>query len=916
MCLQVRRQYNCGHEKVLTIQCAAANTLAAMGNTINESSSSNPSLSDDYAAITQFLLTQCIKQGDLPTEEQKSDKLCETCNETPSVNIPGSDRDFNNAFQLAIGMSDNRSMKWTDENGNVWDVREETKASRPPPPPKNNADDGDDGEKRIKPSEMSLYDSVNFKWMDKEGNELTSREEKQLLTKEKPGMFAAIKTPAQKRSISSLNAKYQSAMHQSFLANTPEKSPRLSPHPNSTQRTVSTGSSLLSAFQSMTSVISSAPPPGPTPKRSLAEKIEYYADKAEAAVPESPKTVDEARNKYEADRDAAKNADMTIKEWKKWKYEAEQAAAEHDSTASPPKQAANVKTRAVDRRAAARRAAPNDRIYGVGAPRTSSSTTSAPRHTIDEQKTTAKEKIAVIVLKLANEALTPDVANDHDETSTEKGRIMSNLHTAALSAMKNNLEESMMSTPRTSDDFQSMTDEESASSLLSCADESIISAPETGDQDTIIAKKSASSASSVIGSDSDSIISSSTATGNQRTIVKKKGDSGLLSTVQEEGPYPRTVVASLEAEIAAVKNKLASMPPILTFSDDEDKEADAPEVMSKSKKKRTKEKAKMARAADAAKVNAESGKKSLNSILDPTRVQKKVEESKKTYNARAASLAASAQALKDSSYKCPLGQNKAKPAEEHSSTTEDWPLGGAPVPWAPAARGHEFDGLKAAFTAARVRIAARKAAENDAGLDSYSEGDNAASEPASAPKPSATPKLRLGPMDGLKFAGLVGSLFADEKKALVFSNPKPASDGQTLADKDGASRVVATPQESTASGPETVSLNATDGTSEKNLASTQQPVADGQTVAEKITEFSKLGFPQEGTSSGPETAAEAVIASKVNLPSSPDKDKNSPMDVVDTPKKSIAAASEIGAVSDATAATNVSLPSSPWIPDY
>ena len=485
MCLQVCRHYNCGHEKVLTIQCAAANTLAAMGNTTNESSSSTPSLSDDYAVITQFLLSQCIKQGDLPTEEQKSNKLCETCSETFSINIPSSDRDFSDAFQLAIGMNDNRPMKWTDENGNVWDVREDTKASRPPPPPKNDADDGDGGEERIRPSEMSLYDPVNFKWTDKEGNELTSREEKQLLTKEKPGMFAAMKTPAQQRSISSLNAKYQSAMQQSFLTTTPEKSPRSWPHSGSAQSTVSTGSSLLSAFQSMTAITSLAPPSGPTPKRSLAEKMGYYADKAESAMPESPKTVDEARKKYEADRDAAKNADMTIEEWKKWKYEAEQAAAEHDSMTSPPKQAARVKMLAVDRRAAARRAAADDRIYGVGAPKTSFSTTSAPRPTIDEQKTAAKDKIAAIVLKLANEALTPDGADDDDEISTEKRRIMSNLHTTALSAMKNNLEESMMLTPKTSGDFQSMTEEDSASSLLSFADESILSVPETGDQDKI-----------------------------------------------------------------------------------------------------------------------------------------------------------------------------------------------------------------------------------------------------------------------------------------------------------------------------------------------------------------------------------------------------------------------------------------------
>lgn len=906
MCLQVRRHYNCSHEKVFTIQCAAASSLAAMGNTTNESSSNAPSLSDDYAVITQFLLTQCIKQGDLPTEEQKSNKLCETCNETSSVNIPGTNRDFSDAFQLAIGMNDNRPMKWTDENGNIWDVREETKASRPPPPPKNDADGGDDGEERIRPSEMSLYDSINFKWTDKEGNELTSREEKQLLTKEKPGMFAAMKTPVQKRSISSLNAKYQSAMHQSFLATTPEKSPRPWPHQGSAQRTVSTGSSLLSAFQSITSVTSSAPPPGPTPKRSLAEKLEYYADRAEYAVPESPKTVDEARKKYEADRDTAKNADMTIEEWKKWKYEAEQAAAEHDSMASPSKQTARVEMRTVDRRAAARRAAANDRIYGVGAPKTSSSTTSAPRPTIDEQKTIAKEKITAIVLKLANEGLTPDAADDDDETSTEKRIIMSNFHTAAFSAMKNNLEESVMSTPKTSGDFQSMIEEESVSSLLSSADESLISAPATGDQDTIIVKKNASS---VIGSDNDSIISSSTATGNQRTVVNKSSASGLLSTVQEEGPGPdpRPVVASLEAEIAAVKNKLASMPPTVSFSDDEDKEADAPEVMSKRKNKRMKEKAKKAHAAAVAEVNAETDKKSVNSILDPTRVQKKVEENKKAYNARAASLAASAQALKDSNHKYPLGQGKVKPVEEPTSATENWPPGGAPVPLAPAAPGHELDGVKAAFAAARVRIAAWKAAKKEAGLDSSSEKEDVASAPASAPEPAAPSKRWLGQRDGLNFAGFVGNLFADEKKALLLSSSKPTSDGQRLADKDGAYGVVATPQEGTTSGPETVRLSATDGVAD--LASAQQPLAEGQTVGEKVTEFGNLGAPQKAISSEPETATEAAVALKVSLPSSPP-------DAVDTPKKSMSPGPEIAAAFDVAAATDVSLPSSPWIPDY
>ena len=907
MCLQVCRHYHCGHEKVLTIQCAATNTLAAMGNAANESSSNILSLSDDHAMITQFLLTQCMKQSNLPTEEQKSSKLCETCNETTSAHIPGSDRDFSDAVQLAIGLNDNKPMKWTDEHGNVWDVRDETRVSRPPPPPKDSAGDGDDGEERIRPSEMSLFEPINFKWTDKEGNELTSRDEKQLLTKEKPGMFAAMKAPGPKRSISSLNAQYQSAIHQSFLATTPEKGPRPWPYPGSAQRNVSTGSSLLSAFQSMTSTTSSAPPPGPTPKRSLAEKLEYYVDKVEAPMPQSPRTVDEARKKYEADRDAAKNADMTIEEWKKWKYEAEQAAAEHDSMPSPPKMAARVKMRAVDRRAAARRAAArraaaNDRIYGVGAPKTSSSTTSAPRATIDEQKSTAKYKINAIVLKLANEALTPEPATDDDESSTEERRIMGNLHTAALSAMKHSAE-SMISTPKTSGDYQSTTEEESASSMLSSADESIISAPETGDQDTIIVKKSASS---VIGSDND-----------------KKSASGLLSTVQEEGLDPRPVVASLEAAVAALKNKLASMAPTVTFSDDEEKEADAPEVMPKSNKKKMKEKAekaKKARAAAAAEVAVETDKKSLNSILEPTRVQKKLEENKKAYNVRAASLAASAQALRGSSYKYPLGQGKAKPAEETNNSTEDWPPGGAPVPWAPAAPGHELEGIKAAFAAAKVRIAAGKAAEKEAGLDSSSEEENVAAAPASAPasarKPAAPSKRRLGQMDGLKFAGLVGNLFADEKKALLVSNPKPTSDGQPLANKDGAYGVVATPQESTASGPETVSLNATDGVAEKNLASTQQPVAEGQTVAEKVTEFSKLGATQQGTSSGPETASEAVVASKVSLPSSPEEEKNSPSDVVDTSKKGMSSGPEIAAVSNAAAATDVSLPSSPWIPDY
>lgn len=930
MCLQVRRLHHCGHDKVLTIQCAAANTLAAMGNGANESSSNIPSLSDDHAIITQFLLTQCIKKSDLPTEEQKSSKLCETCIEASAGYIPGSDRDFSDAVQLVIGMNDNKPMKWTDEHGNVWDVRDETKVSRPPPPPKDGADDGDDEEEeeRIRPSEMSLFEPINFKWTDKEGNELTSRDEKQLLTKEKPGMFAAMKAPGKKRSISSLNAQYQSAMHQSFLATTPEKSPRQWPHPDSAQRNVSTGSSLLSAFQSMTSITASAPPPGPTPKRSLAEKMEYYTDKAEAGMPESPKTVDEARKKYEADRDAAKNADMTIEEWKKWKYEAEQAAAEHDSMTSPPKMAARVKMRAVDRRAAARRAAANDRIYGLGATKTSSSTTSVPRPNIDEQKTTAKEKITTIVLKLANEALTPDGADD-DESSPEKRRIMSNLHSAALSAMKKNLEESMMSTPKTSGDYQSTTEEEGASSLLSSADESIISAPETGDQDTITVKKSASS---IIGSDHDSVISSSTATGNQRIIVKKKSASNLLSTVQEEGQDPRPVVASLEAEIAAVKNKLASMPPTVTFSDDEDKEADAREVMSKSKKKRMKEKAKKARAAAAAEVNAETDKKSLNSILEPTTVQKRLEENKKAYNARAVSLAASAQALKNSNSKYPLGKGKAKSVKETNSATEDWPPEGAPVPWAPAAPGQELDGLRAAFAAARVRIAARAAAEKEVGYTSASstEEENVASTPGSAaatapdaapdstPKPAPPPKRKLGQMDGVKFAGLVGNLFADERNALLASAPKPTSDDQTVADKNCASEVVATPQESTVSGPETVSLNATDGAAEKNLASTQQPVAEGQTVAEKVTEFSNLAAPQDTTSSGPDTAADAIVASKVNLSpsSSPEEEKNSPSDVADTPKKSISSGPEIAAVSDAATATDVSLPSSPWIPDY
>lgn len=836
MCLQVHRHYHCGHEKVFTIQCAAANTLASMGNAANESSRNHQSVSDDHALITQFLLTQCMKQCDLPTEDQKSRNLCEICNETSYIQIPGSARGFSDAVQLAIGMKDSKPMKWTDEHGNVWDVRDETKASRPPLPPKNGADD--DGRKElVRPSEMSLYDPVNFKWTDKEGNELATLEEKQNLAKEKPGMFAAIKAPEQKRSISSLNMQYQSAMNQSFLATTPEKAPRPWPHPGSAQRNVSTGSSLLGAFQSMTSVTSSAPPPGPTPKRSLAEKVEYYTDKAEAGMPESPKTVDVARKKYEADRDAAKNADMTIEEWKKWKYEAEQAAAKHDSRTSPPKMAARVKMRALDRRTAARRAAPNDRIYGLGAPKTSSSTKLAPRPTIDEQKTIAKEKITAIALKLANEALTPDDAED-DESSPEKRRTMSKLHTAALSTMKKNLEESMMSTPKTSGDFQSMTEEESTSSLLSSTDESIISAPETGDQDTIIIKKSTSS---VIGSDNDSIISNSTAIGSQRTIVKKERASNQLSTVKEEGPDPRPVVASLEAEIAAVKNKLVSMPPTVTFSDDEDKEADAPEVMSKSKKKRMKEKA---RAAAAAKVAAEADKKSLNSILEPTRVRKRVEENKKAYNARAAILAASAHALKDSNYKYPLGQGKAKPAEEINSATEDWPSGGTPVLWAPAAPGHHLDGLKAALAAARVRIAARKAAEKE------------------------------------------------------------------------ASGTVDTPQESKSSGPEAASLHATDGVAEKSLASTQQPVMEGQTVAEKVTEFSKLGALQEGTSSGPDTAAEAVVASKVTLPSSPEEEKNSPSDVIDTPKKSMSSGLEIAAVSDAAAATNVTLPSSPWIPDY
>ena len=134
--------------------------------------------------------------------------------------------------------------------------------------------------------------------------------------------------------------------------------------------------------------------------------------------------------------------------------------------------------------------------------------------------------------------------------------------------------------------------------------------------------------------------------------------------------------------------------------------------------------------------------------------------------------------------------------------------------------------------------------------------------------------------------------------------------------KDGASGFVATPQESTASGPETVSLYATDGVTEKNLASTQQPVAEGQTVAEKVTEFSKLGAPQEDTSSEPEIVVEAVVASKVSLPPSPEEEKNSPSDVVGTPKKSMSSGPEIAAVSDAAAATDVSLPSSPWIPDY
>lgn len=913
MCLQVRRLYHCGHDKVLTIQCAAANTLAAMGNGVNESSSNIPRLSDDHAIITQFLLTQCIKKDDLPTEEQKSSKLCETCIETSSGYIPGSDRDFSDAVQLAIGMNDNKPMKWTDEHGNVWDVRDETKVSRPPPPPKDGADDGDDDEERIRPSEMSLFEPINFKWTDKEGNELTSRDEKQLLTKEKPGMFAAMKAPGKKRSISSLNAQYQSAMHHSFLATTPEKSPRPWPHPASAQRNVSTGSSLLSAFQSMTSITVSAPPPGPTPKRSLAEKLEYYNDKAEASMPESPKTVDEARKKYEADRDAAKNADMTIEEWKKWKYEAEQAAAEHDSMTSPPKMAAHVKMRAVDRRATARRTAANDRIYGLRAPKRSSSTTSASRPTIDLQNTTAKEKITAIVLKLANEALTSDEADD-DESSPEKRRIMSGLHTAALSAMKKNSEESMMSTPKTSGDYQSTTEEEGASSLLSSADESIISAPETGDQDTIIVKKSASS---VIGSDNDSVISSSTTTGNQRTIDKKKIASNLLSTVQEEGQDSRPVVASLEAEIAAVKNKLASMPPTVTFSDDEDKEADAREVMSKSKKKTMKEKARKARAAAAAEVKAETDKKSLNSILKPTRVQKRLEENKKAYNARAVSLAASTQALKDSNSKYPLGKGKAKSVEETNSATKDWPPGGAPVPWAPAAPGNELGGLGAAFAAARVRIAARAAAEKEAGYTSASstEEENVASTPAAAPtstpKPAAPPKRRLGQMNGLKFAGLVGNLFADERNALLASAPKQTSDDQTVANKNGASVVVSTPQDSTVSGPDTVSLYATDCAAEKSLASTQQPVAEGQTVAEKVTEFSKLAAPQEITSSGPDTAADAIVASKVSLsfPSS-QEEKNSPSDVVDTPKK------EIAAVSDAAAVADVSLPSSPWIPDY